>query len=549
MAAVRRTYGNRGREATPLNLSDAETPPTSQLSAPEELTPKSRVRRMLAAIDASSDEDDDEDIPLPGMPVKQSAHARIRSLEDRAEDASALLESSSIGMHAMRRTIEQDSADTEPVAVPADHSSAYQRIRSQLMYTGPEDAPDTLQQKDIDMQKGKCLSVASMQSSLQTTPIVPTVRERLEGLAQKKRTEAFASDQVVEQLEISIKGAEQTSGSDSEDIEAEIRMSSVKRAPRRNASKKALEEMHRETERIQRGMTLAPEAHVKRKLQVTSFLSKLGYRSKPMQELNPTPDLSIDHESGAVSTSPSSTKAPLEASARLPIEDACNQETIMHGTSKAFATALEESEEDAELPCVESLTQVGESSQILPGHGSSSSVMRKAIHEDVLLDSSDSDAEVELPARLKSHKLLFAHRNAAQISKDRRSAKFVEMARPESPTKLEARAEKARTAALLVAVAQEAKAERLSREAALKATGVKLLSAAERQKEAMEVEDLVEKARRQAEQLRKLEKKEDQKRKAAEDGTNFASSEDDGDWDGESEHDDEDGMQSGLVNH
>jgi mediator of replication checkpoint protein 1 len=305
---------------------------------------------------------------------------------------------------------------------------------------------------------------------------------------------------------------------------------------------------------MERGMGLVPEARVNKKLTVSDFFSKVGYVQKKAEE---TTAVVVDPASAVQAIQAAKADvAPVDCEMAGPAKSVSSPPPASSPSRKqalpytlAFAPDLEESDEEevevmptlAELmvakaksptpECepIQAIEEVepqpkseAEQVQPLPAPGS---------HDIVLEDSSEEEAP--LPKHLKSHKLLFAKRDYAKIEKDRKAAKFHALARPDSPTKAEARLEKQRKAELLARVAWQAKAEREAREAALKAAGMTLLSAEERAKEAIEVEDLVERARRQAEELRKLEKAEDAKRKAVEDGVNDEEEEDE-DYNGES---------------
>lgn len=537
MQSVRRTYGRR-RDITP-QVSDNEdlTPPTSQHSCSHGLTPKAKIAAMLAQLDES----DDEEIASPEISTSRHPPAIDRYSGDSRLDvqhkrdghvptmpiSSGPLPSVSQIMQAEADGSEDDSQD---------EGSAYERLRRNLLATTAQ-SPETI--RPVVLKQ----SITSTDSSAEDSDIeLPSTSAALtqalavaaagRKLQQPSHPEQPRSELDPSRLEISIDGHAQTSGSgsDSEDIEAEIRMSSSKRAPRRASSKKAIEEMHKETERIQRSMTLAPDAQVKTKLKVNDFLSKIGYLKQPKltAPVIGAPPVEI----------PTDNNDPFTESI---IEEAQqdNESCNLMPVSDRIAVELEESDEDIELPGLADLisSQHQESRYDCP----SPPKMRLDIHQDILLDS-DSDNELDLPSRLKSHKLLFKRRDFNQIKRDRKAAKFVAMARPDSPTKLEARQEKARKAALMAQVSKKAKADRQAREAALKAAGITIMSSEQRQREALEVEDLVEKARRQATELRRLEAKEDKMKQAAEDGVNEDSSDEDNDW----QHVEEDASDSDL---
>lgn len=539
MSTVRRTYGKHpDLGSSSSDISDNESPPKiGSTSESKILSPKSKIAAMLAEMDASDESGEDVSLARISNTKASSIGHHIKRLgAERSEQALTVSQ-------IMRSDDSEEEND-------AQSESAYSRVRQQLLSKRRQKsvALDT----PLRPESHRDLSSTDEETPKMANAAVPTsppvlvtpnsrkksARDRLELLA-SKRTAALGAEQTTpleDQSSARQQLASEASDSttDSEDLEAEIRMSSTRKVQRRAASKKAMEEMHKETERIQRSMTLAPDARVKTKLKVTDFLAKVGFVQAIPASAGTVPELSADHSlphekpqenylcKEAV-TDFSRTGEPSVAAADEPCP------TLSH----AFAPELEESDEDIELPCVTSM--FAEATQEINASIPKESI---SIHEDILLDSaSDSNpsSEVDLPARLKNHKLLFKKRDFQQIKQDRRAAKFVAMARPDSPTKLEARAERARKAALIAQVARQAKLERAEREAAMKAAGITIVSAEQREREAVEIESLVDKARKQADELRRLEKKEDQKRKAEADGVNDMGSESDDDWQGDAE--------------
>ncbi|CCG84764.1 protein of unknown function [Taphrina deformans PYCC 5710] len=423
----------------------------------------------------------------------------------------------------MRDMYEDTDSDNEDKSKQAGYESedAYERMRKSLLaQRRPTSSVTAAPEQDSDIELPGAGQIRKQAVGTITS------RSKVKELAIRRRPLTSPGKSALGKTTLE-QGKKSSAESDSEDIEAEIRMSSARRIPRRAANKKAIEAMHKETERLRRNMTLAPDASVKTKLHVNDFLSKIGYLRQPEKQVlepeserphheNSTPVLDdpfVEHDDTLIC--PQDT--PTASTAALPL-------------SKPFAAELEESDSDIELPSMARL--VSSQSAPVPALPAEALQLKTciSIHEDVLLES-DSDSEGEVLEHLRNHKLLFKKRDYEQVKKDRRAAKLVAMARPDSPTKQEARAAKARQAALIAQVSNQAKAERKAREATMLAAGVAVVSVEQRQREALEVEDLVEKARRQAMELRKLEEKEDRKRRAAEDGVNDIS----GDSENESE--------------
>lgn len=524
MSEVARTYGERQSDDDPIiNKPGTEISTTSETHSAV-LIPRSNSSTMLTDLGSSSDSEDESNLP--------TASIRKQTLGEQCEEGSGFAK---VKQHmTVSQIMQSDGSDDELEAI-----GAYERLQLEMRMNRVSNVLTSKSSHEIDQSTHFSNDEAQMGSSKCSehrstiTPTHQSTKERLQRLALKNCISAEESQPKVEAPEAHHGNS---SGTDSEDIEAKIRMSSTKKPPRRAATKKALEEMHKETERIQRSMTLAPDAQVKTKLNIKDFLAKVGFVKPdipPKTAETTSTDLRNDTETHH-DEDPFSLVLP-EAKARIYDESMISKPfPKLLPISSAFANELEESDEDIELPSINTMNTNQNPRSALPKLAGSIT-----IHEDVLLDSDSDDgassSQSDLPVRLKNHKLLFQKRNFAQIKKDRQAAKFVAMARPDSPSKVQARAEKARKAELIAQAALEAKAERLAREAALKASGVTLVSAEQRAREALEIENLVDKARKQADELRRLERREDQKRKAEADGMADHDSESDDDWQGDVE--------------
>ena len=137
-------------------------------------------------------------------------------------------------------------------------------------------------------------------------PLEPQANSRFLALVAKKREERQARDaaekkkradrMAILDAHSGANGGEGTTGASEEDSEDDVatgkRLTQQAR-PTRKASKKALEEMNRETQRMSRNMQLAHQAKTKKKITKESLLARFHFRC------NPTPPTTDVHEASS----------------------------------------------------------------------------------------------------------------------------------------------------------------------------------------------------------------------------------------------------------
>lgn len=328
---------------------------------------------------------------------------------------------------------------------------------------------------------------------------------------------------------------------------------------KRNASKKAIEEMNRETQRMARSMQLAHQAMTKKKITKATLFEKFKFKpagaaaaTKQGSSSRPTTPAS-DGETRDVETPPSS---PPPRSA-----DKADRNAVVN----------DKSPEDNSLPA-EQLPPSSPRSREAKGKGVATEektitpttesqpttvqptrrVRVKLPPPTTNLITIDSDDELAIDAKKSKLDALFD--NVPRKKKESGALQaFKCLAQVTSPGKgPHGKHEKqgmtaAEMQAMLCARAREqARMEKERRIEVLKAKGVVIQTEEERRKEMEEVEDLVAKAREEAEEIMQREKKEAKKANKEQDGEadplGWDDSEDDGDYEasGEEGYDDED---------
>lgn len=604
--------------ARSIAVSAFSTPSTTYNGTPpRELTPRSKIRAMLAAIDDESDTE---------------SHAVQRDREPRREALATVpgnaqkAQKQKILDYKFTGEVDEANSDEEPI-VPrgrlaarlqgqaskcpdssSDHGledkgNAYARIKEQLLQRGPKrvheitsDFEADLYQSKNDISKDSSIETRRMSgsprisdSSHRNTPIrsrrpspglflTPRSASGHRGISQrtasndnsdsdlpanpqtnsrflelvarkraereskqaeedKKRAEKFAKQRSFQQ-QLS-RDASSASGLSDEDRIVERKLTQQAR-PTRKASKKALEEMNRETQRMSRNMQLAHQAKTKKKITKESLFARFNFRtsaspsieipqnassstiasSRPASDVEdavneespPTSPIRPDDPSmGAVDSDTQKDSMVLDSGTPHIVPDEDDLPSMVDilsqpivKTDKAKEKAGEQMDPNARLQTKRSKrTFTQPPVRIRPPKASMAST-----HGD-----SDSDLEVVAVRKIKKARIdVFDRLPAAKVQDARSLQTLRALAHLNSPEK-QAHGKKATISlaemqSLLQRRArQQATEERAGKIADLKSRGIIVQTAEERHIDQAEVEDLLEKARREGEELKQQEKR------------------------------------------
>ncbi len=331
----------------------------------------------------------------------------------------------------------------------------------------------------------------------------------------------------------------------------------------RKASKKALEDMHRETQRMSRNLQLAHEAKTKKKITKATLFERFNF--KPAGSAVPAPaavPVAQEHGSssrpsspvsarnhtdadlqGSTDTPPSSPPAPVAPDMHLA---KITEAVLTTEAAAATNTPLDKGKGKAiEIPAIQTQPPLKRQVRVR---------MPVTVPTNLVMFDSDEDGELEIVQTTKSKldalfdnvplkrenepRSLLALRRLAQISspgkKQPRGRNVAKGAKSRSVTLGELQQNLQERARL------QAKLEREQRLERLRAKGVRIQTEEEREKEMEEVDDIVARAREEAEELMQRERKEAKKEKEARggDGEEADSNADPLDWD---ESEDEEG--------
>jgi mediator of replication checkpoint protein 1 len=400
-----------------------------------------------------------------------------------------------------------------------------------------------------------------------------TSKERLATLIAEKRAERLAREAEEESNRLS--SAHRSSDLPEEMIEGpehganpEIdRILSDAVKPTRKASKKALLDMERETQRMVRQQALAHQMKTKKKFTTNDLFAKFNYHpnGSPPSMAPPPPrsasssapnsDAIEDTAHEPASTPPSSPPTPLDRQKALVEQGALSKLVPVREDSLA---SLQELNDDEELPEMADIIRASGERKLAarqtiaspasePKKGLKLARLGKKAMALPQEDSSDDELEIirELPSHLsiferakglqkRQHtdsKAIHILKHLSHIGADAGSSgrRNKNNARPSvHPQVLEAQ--------LRLRAKEQARARQQERIAELKAKGIEIQTSEEREREAEEFENLLEKARQEAVDLRKAEKAADNEGKIV---VSDDESEDEDYYDGSENEDDE----------
>lgn len=373
-------------------------------------------------------------------------------------------------------------------------------------------------------------------------------RERIE--AEKKAARAKVNEQFSSDILL---------GEESGDDRESGKKLSQKARPSRKASKKALEEMNRETQRMSRNMQLTHQAQTKKKITKESFFARFNFE-QPKTDNVPGP---AENSSTTASQNSSDGEAQKDRETPRTSPVLGPADKLADGNGKEVETEnteftmppLEEVLAGTHLQNEEPIVARAEvQTAEQPQKALEQKLERKALKKPPVRvqlsrqsvaqhqqDDSDSDLEViTSPAKCRR---IAAFENLP-TKRMEESASMLKLKALAHLTSLDRQATSTNfaqlTADLLAQARQQAAAERKERIEELRAKGVVIETAEERQAMEDEIENLVEKARKEADEIAKQERKDSKKQgQDDEDDSDEADYEPSGSEDEEGHGDDE----------
>ena len=508
------------------------------------LTPRSKIKALLATVDSSDDElasptskkssksptnsirsaslEDDSESDVPARPRGKLA-ARMQAAAQSAEQVDA--------RERVRKLLERENEekDTGETADAEDEDEGpvvsrrlYQRVR-EITPDNSTDAPN-----GAPASPGLFVESPEKQPALQLSEsdsedeLPATKSDRFKALVERKRQERLAREAAEEAQRAERRERQEQLASEMDqfgseddritDDEGGIKLTQENR-PARKASKRAIEEMNRETQRMARSMQLAHEAKTRKKITKASLFEKFNFKpaGQTAPELPPqensssrpsTPSSDVEMgDAGTPPTSPPSATKPKEQT-----EQAVPQEQVPEAQLEVIAAPTAE--------------QKGKGVATEPEQPKEARRVRVRLpysHKTFINDDSDDELQITTTAKDKIDAIFNSvpHKTSESTNSLQVLHALTSMT---SPDRKRRGKEQGMTAGELVANLQrkareQAKKERERRLETLKAQGVVIETVEERERQMEEVDNMVAKAREEAERLMEKERDEAKREK------------------------------------
>lgn len=549
--------------------SDSESDNENQSKAPRPTTKpstsdvtSSHERARSAGSEDDEDEDEDEDIVMPKgrMAARMQAETHDEGSNIPKTNGSAF-ERVSKALGAQKE-VHNDGAQNQK-ETGKDHDDAMASSDDDLPAAGPrrnsakgkkrsdpDEESDGSRSRSLSRersfsplfmsspakQRGAASEHADSDASADDKPD-PKDNSRLQALVAQKRKEREER----EQIEVEKKAARaaqnekfssdvlsgEESADDGPNGNTSGRKLTQQSRPSRKASKKALEEMHRETQRMSRNMQLAHQAQTKKKITKESFLARFSFGQSTVQNA-----AASSSTAGSQNSSDAEAQKGCETPGTSPVLEPTDK-TSTNGQQKPaepeLETALPNIEEvmagahlrNKEPVVARAEVQADGSHTKMPAPLPESKALKKPPVRVQLSrqsvaqnqeDDSDSDLEV-VTEPAKSRKLeAFENLPAKQLEESRSMLKLKALANLTSPSRSQSSMDFGQLSANLLAKARQQTArERQEKIEELRAKGIVIETNDERAAMEDQIENIVEKARKEADDIAKMERKSSKK--------------------------------------
>ncbi|KIE02379.1 DNA replication checkpoint mediator, partial [Metarhizium majus ARSEF 297] len=535
--------------------------PASRGGSPEPLTPRSKIRALLATVESSDDEGPQtgsrksKSSLISQLPRKIHSSPRLAQNDNESDESDVAVrprgklasrmqggstntkstsQSPSVPETArerVRRMLQRDEAEQQENSAHGDEDDELPTAPRRLKRRAPvDDESDAAERTSRSHSPGLFVSSPMRPSPVKSAAgaedsdndLPPLKSDRFQALVERKRQERLAREAAEEARRVERRAQQERLASELEqlvsdddvdgitDDEGGRRLTQEVR-PTRKASKKAIEEMNRETQRMARSMQLAHEAKTKKKISKASLFQRFNYKpvgggetTLPAANSSSRPTTpQSDVEMGRADTPPSSPPLGKQDGGRLVNEDTAvpteNIEVAAQPGVAAKTASLTTESVDAG-PQAQAKRRVRVRLPVVPTNA-------------VTIDA-DDDLQITTSVKDKVD-ALFANIPSKTLSKTQSLQIFRALAQVKSPGK-ESRGKKDQSrmtsgelqAYLQLKARQQAKLERDRRLELLKGQGIVIQTAEERERQEQEVEDIVAKARQEAQKLMEEERSE-----------------------------------------
>ncbi|KAF2400332.1 hypothetical protein EJ06DRAFT_582193 [Trichodelitschia bisporula] len=558
---------------------------TSTMDAPSqaELTPRSKVKAMLALFD---DDSDGNDVSTSRTPSKKtSAAAKAPSKAPTVPNDKPALrtygnrDASSGTKRRLAQPVIDDSTDDDaPAASP---SKKARRSLSRTVSPGPalsggaEISPArTIREESASLfvspaprrTREKSAGLFMSPAPRRTAPIIDSDSDSDVGSEARKRAEQQAKRRAEREarLKAAVEKAQQaeSESDDNADEEFAKKLTQQQSRPSRKASKKAVEEMRRETQRLARNQQLTHEARVKKKITTKDLFKVFNFRqeeSADASSLVERPDEEKPAVSGALVSSDAEARTAQGTPATSPAEsqeaNITQKDKTSYTTSVIHGEVLDDIyDDDEELPSLEEIVARPPSPKPVKEapKPSAKAVGKRPVQQEAVITSGarhffvvppvsadtielDSDDDLEIAPKKPGRLAIFDNIPKRDTIESQSLTALRVLAHVTSPGKAKAKGSSMTASEMHASLQNRArkqaikdKEERLN---ALRAKGIIILTEEEREKEQIQIDNMLERARKEAMDLAKKEKADAKK----DNPDGFADDSDDESWVGDAE--------------
>ena len=532
--------------ASPVSHSSTVSSPSS---SPATAPAKRSVKELLAQLSDS----DSEDVQ-PSGPLVSKATGHISALEedDQSSDEDVLVGGGRLaarlagmqdGPVSSGTTLELEQSTTEQELQQSPERKAaltatnqpFQPKRKLLLKRKRPIEDDEVQSPQrnrvisrepspspVHSASPKPLMAISGPSSSPSRGIAETAgKSKFQALVEKARKERLAREEAenakkaareAQQSNASPKRRGQRGSSPADDSEEDSDRSEVAAAkrltkdarPTRKASRRAVEEMNRETQRMNRNMQLAHQAKTKKKFTKESFFASFSHHL-PKQPSDPSSAPSSDSEAAKLHSTPPT--SPL-------LSPGQEKPMIVPQQQPADSRQIDDDSDDAPdlhaLVAAKRAEEAAKEQLTARPEASVQDAARVSLNNPAQVDQdTDSGSDLEVVFD-RGHKRKFAafenlpKRKAKETGSHLALRTLAKIQHAKDKKSKLSRAEMGPS--LFLAARKQAQEERQAKIEKLKAAGVLIQTAEEKEQEEEELEDLVERARQEDEEIRKREK-------------------------------------------
>lgn len=513
--------------------------------------PKTNTNLTTRAFAVDSDHDDegdeDEDIIMPrgrmaarlqgGATDNHERSTTQAPAESAFERVSKTFRSEKEGQNDTR----PDSADDEAVSSDDDLPAAGPRRRAQNAGVTRDEDGDSIR----SLSRARSYSPLFMSSPTKSQKGdgeqreapnsadeegAPKRNHRFLELVAKKRKEREEKERIeAEKRAAKAKERETidnsnlfTDGESEDDGNSGRKKAAKQPRPARKAGKKALEEMNRETQRMSRNMQLAHEAKTKKKITKESFFARFNFMQPQGQTAPEQPGENSSTTAESQNSSDVEAHKDKETPQTSPVISPADDSTkIQHQQEQEILPTLDELMSSATREAPKSPRKVTENETTrlntelsnvkkgkLPVRVAPARVRlsREQVARHQKDDSSDDDLEI-ITSPAKCRRIAaFENLPARNVQEPPSMFTLKALAQLTSPSRKSTMNSAELSANLLYQAKQQAGKERKERIEELRAKGIVIETAAERAAFEDEVENLVEKARQEGEEIAKQER-------------------------------------------